>query len=70
MEKEKKNIAKESKIDEVFREYPETAEIMKKYGLHCIGCMASRFETIEEGAKAHGLDDKEIDAMIEEINKN
>ena len=36
------------------------------YGLGCIGCMAAHFETIGQGAGAHGID---VDALIEDINK-
>lgn len=42
--------------------------IFLKYGLHCFGCAMASDETIEDGAKAHGLSDKEITQMISEIN--
>ncbi len=62
-------IKKTSKIEEVFNKHPEVAEVMNKHGLHCIGCMMSRFETLEEGAKAHGANDEDIDCMIKEMNE-
>jgi len=43
---------------------------MLRYGLHCVGCMAAAGETLEEGAKAHGMKDKEIERMVSEINSN
>jgi hybrid cluster-associated redox disulfide protein len=43
--------------------------IFLKYGLHCIGCHMSADESIEDGARAHGLDDKEISKMVKEINE-
>ena len=66
---EKDKITKKSGIDTVFEKHPETTNIMNKYGLHCFGCMMSRFETIGDGAKAHGLSDEDIDKMIDEMNK-
>ena len=26
------------------------------FGMGCLGCAAARFETIEQGARAHGMD--------------
>ena len=43
--------------------------IFLKYGMHCIGCHMAEDETIENGAKAHGLSDKDIKNMIDEINE-
>jgi hypothetical protein len=39
------------------------------YGLSCVGCFASSFDTIEQGAKIHQLDDEELNEMIERINE-
>lgn len=49
--------------------YPRTAEVLFKYGLHCLGCAVSEEETLEEGARAHGMTDEEIEKMVSEINK-
>lgn len=52
-------------ITEVVERYPETAEIFMNAGMHCFGCMAARFENIEQGALAHGIDP---DKLVEELN--
>ena len=31
-------INKNMTLGEVVEKYPETAEVMLKYGLHCVGC--------------------------------
>jgi hybrid cluster-associated redox disulfide protein len=59
-------ITKDMKIDEVLKKYPETAEVFAKHGFHCIGCIAASFESIEQGATAHGVD---VDELIEDLNK-
>ena len=59
-------INKQMKIDEVLRKYPETVEVFGKHGFHCIGCAAASFESIEQGAVAHGID---ADELIEDLNK-
>jgi len=62
-------ITKNMKLGEVISKHPETIEIFMKNGLHCVGCHVAAFETIEEGAKAHGMNDKNIENMIKDINK-
>ncbi|MDD4320686.1 MAG: DUF1858 domain-containing protein [Acidaminococcaceae bacterium] len=59
-------ITKDTGIIDAVQEHPEIIEIFQEYGLGCIGCMAANFETIGQGAGAHGLD---VDALIEDINK-
>jgi hybrid cluster-associated redox disulfide protein len=62
-------ITKDMSIIKVVQENPKAAEIFAKYGMGCVGCVAARFENIEQGAKAHGFDDKKIDEMIKEMNE-
>ncbi|MBW3022665.1 DUF1858 domain-containing protein [Candidatus Woesearchaeota archaeon] len=61
-------ITKKTMIADVVRKHEKSAEIMFKYGLHCIGCHMSPNETLEQGCKAHGMSDEEIEQMIKEIN--
>ena len=35
-------------------------------GMGCLGCAAARFENIEQGATAHGID---LDALMEALNE-
>jgi len=62
-------ITKDSIIGDVLKKYPDTAEVMFKHGLHCIGCRVSAVESIENGCKVHGMDEKQIEALVKEINK-
>ena len=59
-------ITKENSITDTVEKYPETAEVFMKHGMHCLGCMAARFENIEQGAMAHGID---VDKLMEDLNK-
>jgi hybrid cluster-associated redox disulfide protein len=59
-------ITKNMTIDDVLKKYPQTAEIFLKYGFHCIGCAAAGFETLEQGATAHGITPEEL---LEDLNK-
>jgi len=65
MVKHHKKITKEMKIAEVIKKYPETLSVFIKNGIHCIGCAAATFETIEQGAMAHGITPEEL---VEDLN--
>ena len=56
-------------IMEVIEKFPDAVQVFLMYGLACIGCGYSEFETIEAGAFGHGMDDEMINLMIEDANK-
>ncbi|MBD3303919.1 DUF1858 domain-containing protein [Candidatus Woesearchaeota archaeon] len=62
-------IKKTDIIGEVVEKHEKLAPIFFKFGMHCIGCPAARGESIEDGAKAHGLDDEKIKALIKDLNE-
>ena len=59
-------IKKEMSMGDILAKYPEAADVFQKHGLHCLGCAIASFETIEQGALAHGMD---IDKLLEDLNK-
>ncbi len=61
-------ITKDMTIGEVIEKHPKVVGIMLRYGLHCVGCGIAAMETIEQGAKGHGMSDKEIEMMVRELN--
>lgn len=71
--KEKKatetKITKEIKIGELMINYPQAVEILFEEGIHCLGCGAAHFESLEDGLKAHGKSDQEIEEIIKKLNK-
>ena len=58
-------ISKEMRIEEIVAEHPETVRVFFEHGLLCVGCAAARFESLEQGARAHGID---VDALIADLN--
>ncbi|MBN1501473.1 MAG: DUF1858 domain-containing protein [Spirochaetes bacterium] len=62
------DINKDMTFGELLDKYPDKAPILGAYGLHCIGCHIAVFETIEQGAQAHGLDDAQIEEMLKKLN--
>ena len=65
----KPKITKDTLIGDITSKYPKIVEIMFKHGLHCVGCAMVAFESLEQGCKAHGMSDREIDNLVKEMNK-
>jgi hybrid cluster-associated redox disulfide protein len=58
-------ISKEMTIQEIVSSHPETVRVFFQHGLMCVGCAAARFESLEQGARAHGID---VDALVADLN--
>jgi hybrid cluster-associated redox disulfide protein len=58
-------IGKTMSIGEVVQTYPQTIEVFLKHGLMCFGCAIARFENIEQGAVAHGIN---VEALMKDLN--
>lgn len=54
-------------IRDVVANYPDVIEVMYEYGVHCVGCGYSSFETVEQGAKLHRID---LQEFLEDLNEN
>ncbi len=59
-------ITRDMPIAEVVQKYPQTVPVFLAHGLMCFGCAIARFENIEQGAAAHGI---EVDALMADLNK-
>ena len=57
-------ITKQSVIGDVLDFAPETAEFFFEIGMHCLGCPASRGESIEEACAVHGTDPEALVAKL------
>lgn len=64
----KKMIAKDMMIGELVQKYPSAAEVLMDEGVHCVGCGAAYFETIEQGLAGHGKSDGEIAEIVKKLN--
>ena len=58
-------ITKEMAIGEIVQKYPQTVCVFLSHGLMCVGCAAARFENLEQGAVAHGID---VEALVKDLN--
>lgn len=60
-------ITKHMQIGDVVQKYPETFDVFTRFGLHCVGCHVAAWETIEQGAMAHGITD--VDGLVKALNE-
>ena len=58
-------IEKSTIIGDVLDIAPQTAPLFMAIGMHCLGCPASRGESIEEACAVHGVD---CDELLEKLN--
>jgi hybrid cluster-associated redox disulfide protein len=63
-------VTKETNIGDLLDEDIETARFFFDIGMFCLGCPASRGETIEEACAVHGTDPDELVAKINEYFEN
>ena len=58
-------VTKESVIGDILDFDRGTAQFFFEIGMHCLGCPASRGESIEEACAVHGTD---ADALVKKLN--
>ena len=61
-------ITRDMLLGEVVAKHPNAAFVFMQYGLHCVGCVISEYETVEQGCRAHGIPDEVIDEMVADAN--
>ncbi len=58
-------ITKEMIIGEILKNKPESAEILMRNGMGCLGCPSAQVESLEDAANVHGMD---IEKLLSELN--
>lgn len=65
-------ITRTMTIEDIFRSFPQKsqrlAQEMTQSGLHCTGCSAATYETLEAGMYNHGMEEDEIEHLVERLN--
>ncbi len=58
-------VTKDSLIGDILDADRSTAEFFLEMGMHCLGCPASRGESLEEACAVHGVN---CDELVQKIN--
>ena len=57
-------ITKDTIIGDILNIAPQTAPLFFSIGMHCLGCPASRGETVEQACMVHGVNADELLAKV------
>ena len=57
-------ITKDTIVGDILDIAPETAPAFFDIGMHCLGCPASRGETVEQACMVHGVDADDLLAKV------
>ncbi len=60
-------VTKNTLIGDILDFDRTTAEYFLQMGMHCLGCPASRGESIEQACAVHGVD---ADKLVEKLNNH
>ncbi len=63
-------ITPQTNIEELVAQLPIAAQVMQAFGLGCSGCSVSKYETIEQGARAHALQIEPIVAALQQARSS
>lgn len=58
-------ITKDTILGDILDAAPQTAPIFLSIGMHCLGCPASRGETVEQACYVH---EQDVDALLAKLN--
>ncbi|OIO21991.1 hypothetical protein COV61_04900 [Candidatus Micrarchaeota archaeon CG11_big_fil_rev_8_21_14_0_20_47_5] len=62
-------VEENTKIGELLARHPEVAAVFYEHGFACLGCQFAAYETIGEGAGAHGMDRRKMRELIKKLNE-
>lgn len=52
-------------INDLVDKYPTLVDtLQEEYGFHCVNCIFSEFDTLEEGASLHGIVGEDFEDML------
>ncbi len=67
-----KTITRQMTIEEILGMFPYKAQRLSQEitnaGLHCVGCHAAVWETLESGMLSHGKSEAQIDELVRRLN--
>lgn len=65
-------IHRQMTIEDILTRFPHKAQRLAQEitaaGLHCVGCQAATWETLEAGMYGHGMSDAKIDGLVQKLN--
>lgn len=70
--REKVVIHRQMTIEQILSLFPHKAQKLAqeitRAGLHCVGCHAATWETLEAGMMGHAMSDEQINTLVDRLN--
>ena len=60
-------VTKDMNMGDILALAPEMGGILMEAGMHCVGCPAHAFESLEEASMVHGID---CDELVDQLNEH
>lgn len=71
MDTQQQMVHKDMTMGEIVEKFPQAVEVLQgKYGLHCVGCGVSTWETLEQGGMGHGMEPEQVEQMVQDVNEH
>lgn len=72
MSSTQQKVTRDLTIETILSLFPHKAQRLAheitNAGLHCVGCHAATWETLEAGMLGHGMNDEDIDRLVGKLN--
>ena len=63
-------VSRQSTVAELLEAYGSNADrVLRRYGLYCRGCQHSTAESLELAARQHGVEERRVETMVQELNR-
>lgn len=56
-------------IAEIIQKMPEAQQILMAHGLSCVNCQVGAYESLAQGCRVHGFDEKALERLLEDLNE-
>ncbi len=70
---EQRAISETTCVEDMTQKYPETAVLLLRKGVQCVGCWVSRYHTVADVAREWHLDLphllRELNALVDELRE-
>jgi hybrid cluster-associated redox disulfide protein len=53
-------------VNDALKQNPNSYEVFRNFGMHCLGCPSAQMESIADACAVHGID---LEKLLQELNK-
>ena len=65
----RRKISASMNVMDIVNMHPQAADVLGAYGLYCFQCALGDTDSLEDGARLHGLTDEDIENMVTDLEE-